>query len=319
MRYTFLIFSFLFFVFGCGVHDSSSVTDTPVSPEAQKSAAEYTAKNNSKCTALGDYYWEIGTSKEIVVSGGVGSSYTRDTTVSIASASKWIFAAYVAEKYGPTIPDAYGSYLRMMSGYTNFEKSAVCSSGETVLGCLNTNKIALSQGDYGSFFYNDGHMQKLASILLPNHTASQLDTEVFTTLGLSDMYYTSTRVAGAIKATAAAYSTFLIKIITAQLKISSSLGANSVCTLKTVCKKASYSPKSENWKYSFGHWFEDTTSYEGFAYSSQGLFGFYPWIDSTKTYYGIISRDSTDSGASEASANCGREIRAAFLSGKKRQ
>ena len=29
------------------------------------------------------------------------------------------------------------------------------------------------------------------------------------------------------------------------------------------------------------------------AFSSPGAFGFYPWIDSSKSYYGIISRQQT--------------------------
>jgi hypothetical protein len=41
--------------------------------------------------------------------------------------------------------------------------------------------------------------------------------------------------------------------------------------------------------------------------------GFYPWIDATKSYYGIISRFST--GGSYPSVQCGRLIRAAFITG----
>ena len=70
---------------------------------------------------------------------------------------------------------------------------------------------------------------------------------------------------------------------------------------------------SESWHYSVGHWVEDDPVVGDGAYSSAGLFGFYPWIDASKTYYGIVGRVIPD-GAMD-SVECGRIIRKAWLSG----
>jgi hypothetical protein len=75
----------------------------------------------------------------------------------------------------------------------------------------------------------------------------------------------------------------------------------------------------QNVRYSLGHWVE-----EDGAFSSPGLFGFYPWIDRDKTWYGIIARrqklaiyDPADpaSSAYAQSVRCGQALRAAWLSG----
>jgi hypothetical protein len=58
------------------------------------------------------------------------------------------------------------------------------------------------------------------------------------------------------------------------------------------------------------------------AFSSPGAYGFYPWIDASKTYYGIIARESTTNVTGPAqntpywlSVLCGRLVREAFLTG----
>jgi hypothetical protein len=93
------------------------------------------------------------------------------------------------------------------------------------------------------------------------------------------------------------------------------LGTSPVCTLPSSTCNAVYTPfQEEAWSYSIGHWVEDNplTNGDG-AFSSTGSNGFYPWIDATKSYYGIISRFST--GGSYPSVQCGRLIRAAFITG----
>jgi hypothetical protein len=49
---------------------------------------------------------------------------------------------------------------------------------------------------------------------------------------------------------------------------------------------------------------------------SPGAFGFYPWIDSTKTWYGILAHyDNSGEGAYFDSVECGRLIRKAWITG----
>jgi len=50
------------------------------------------------------------------------------------------------------------------------------------------------------------------------------------------------------------------------------------------------------------------------AFSSAGAFGFYPWIDAGRRYYGVIARRDS-AGEGYDSARCGRLIRKAWLSG----
>jgi hypothetical protein len=69
----------------------------------------------------------------------------------------------------------------------------------------------------------------------------------------------------------------------------------------------------ESWHYSIGHWVEDDPKVGDGAFSSPGAFGFYPWIDASKTYYGVVARAEAP-GALE-SVYCGRLIRKAWVTG----
>ena len=93
------------------------------------------------------------------------------------------------------------------------------------------------------------------------------------------------------------------------------LGTHAVCTNPDTCPAAvnAPSPPGDSWHYSIGHWVEDDPLTGDGAFSSAGAFGFYPWIDSTKTVYGVIARE-TLSGAL-TSVKCGRLIRRAWQKG----
>ena len=51
---------------------------------------------------------------------------------------------------------------------------------------------------------------------------------------------------------------------------------------------------------------------------SPGAFGFYPWVDAPKTWWGVVARMPNVSGEQEgvASMLCGRRIRVAWISGQ---
>jgi len=60
-------------------------------------------------------------------------------------------------------------------------------------------------------------------------------------------------------------------------------------------------------------------------FSSPGLYGFYPWIDSTKTWYGVVGRRQIfqvfdeahpDTSAYAQSVRCSQALRAACFDGK---
>ena len=90
------------------------------------------------------------------------------------------------------------------------------------------------------------------------------------------------------------------------------LGTHPVCTNPRTCANAENapSPPGESWHYSIGHWVEDDPDVGDGAFSSPGAFGFYPWIDRTKTSYGVLARSAANGAI--ASVYCGRLIRKAW-------
>ena len=101
-----------------------------------------------------------------------------------------------------------------------------------------------------------------------------------------------------------------------QLAAGKLLNASPVCTNPQTCPTALSTPfpTSESPNYSIGHWVEDTTVSDG-AFSRAGAFGFYPWIDATKTLYGIIARVAV-AGSGAESVACGRALRQTWMTAK---
>jgi hypothetical protein len=110
--------------------------------------------------------------------------------------------------------------------------------------------------------------------------------------------------------------------------MSATLSANFVCTNlnEPGCNAiAGQSPitvasnGAEAWHYSMGHWIEDDPIVGDGAFSSPGALGFYPWIDSSRTYYGIIARSNLNATAGDfdgyKSVVCGRLVRRAWDTG----
>ena len=100
-----------------------------------------------------------------------------------------------------------------------------------------------------------------------------------------------------------------------------------MCTNPATCAQALNAPvpPSESYHYSIGHWVEDDPVNGDGAFSSAGAFGFYPWIDASKSWYGIVARKDgsriTDQDNPDAaghgfdSLQCGALIRAAWMDG----
>ena len=102
--------------------------------------------------------------------------------------------------------------------------------------------------------------------------------------------------------------------------VSAPCSARAVCTLPGICATALSSPAPAQYSYSLGHWVESDSLGDG-TFSSAGAFGFYPWIDASKSYYGILSGYALDPGNGEGgvgwqSAQCGTQLRKAFMSGQ---
>jgi len=289
--------------------------------EQRRAAARATATGNARCQAVQPFYWSIGDAHGVVADGRVGARAPTSTTdMPIASASKLVYAAFVAQQRQGELSAEDIRFLTFTSGYTNFRS---CRRGQTVAECAAMR----SNGEHdpstdGRFFYNGGHMEHHAVLdgLGPLDDAG-LARAVNAQLGTS-FRYLQPQLAGGIATSAADYGEFLRRIVDGRLQMKSLLGAHAVCTNPHTCATAAASPfLVADVHYSIGHWVEDDPDGGDGAFSSAGAFGFYPWISLDKTTWGVLARfsfslDGVRAGA--ASLMCGRQIRAAWFSGEPR-
>jgi len=192
----------------------------------------------------------------------------------------------------------------------------LCGPTETVGECAAD--VADSASTVGRFAYGAAHFQfHAANVMgLAAMNAGALSDELRSVLGASnDLRYLQTNLAGAANTSAAEYAKFLRKLLRGELVMAGVLGAEKVCG-SSACTTAvlSPAPRDETWNYSLGHWVEDDPQLGDHAFSSAGAPGFYPWVDRTKTWYGLIARRADSTGGSQGvlSLRCGRLIRQAM-------
>jgi hypothetical protein len=299
------------------------------------SAATATAQSNSLCTGIAPFYWEVGDKTGALASGSLGTDstgapVTGATKLSIASASKWMYGAYVAQLRGGaanlTANDI--TFLHFTSGYTNLQdEGGACAGASTVNQCLtftNSSGIAfdvIDTANVGLYYYGGGHMENHANLTnspLATVDVSQLGQQEAALLDPNiDILFTQPLLSGGILTNSDNYAIFLRDILSGALYMHDLLGTSTVCTQPSSCATAAFSPIPLPWQYSIGHWVETDNEGGDGTFSSPGAYGFYPWIDSTKTYYGIISRETgTESQEGYLSVQCGRLIRRAFVTGQ---
>ena len=134
---------------------------------------------------------------------------------------------------------------------------------------------------------------------------------------------------------AGTYAVVLQRILSGSVKMRNYLGSNPICASDAVDSHGRYLCSSDGgftpnvgyvppipaelvfgssahgtpWQYSVGHWIESDGTY-----SAAGAFGFYPWIDKDKLWYGIVAQFSARTVmAYQQSLICGRAIRDAWL------
>jgi hypothetical protein len=299
----------------CGGSDPA-----PGLTDAQRTqAASATAQSASNaCAAVAPFYWEIGDRSAPLASGAVGGArYGATSLLAIASASKWLYAAYVAERRAGALTVDDVRFLNFRSGYDSF---LLCLPGQTVDACLASPAVngAYSAAHAGRFFYNGGHMQKHASLMgLGSLGNASLAVELQARLGTDiALAYSQPQLAGGVQSTPADYARFLRKLLDGRLLLGELLGTEPVCTNPNTCAQAISTPipLTESWHYSLGHWVEDDPIVGDGAFSSPGAFGFYPWIDATRTTYGVLARE-VGAGGGVDSVSCGRLIRKAWATG----
>ena len=94
-------------------------------------AAQATAQANAYCQQIRPFYWSIGNQAGWQGGNSIGlNAPTATTQMRVASASKWVYAAYVAQYRGANGLSALDwPYLHFTSGYTNF---TACATTDTV-------------------------------------------------------------------------------------------------------------------------------------------------------------------------------------------
>ena len=299
--------------------------------DAQRAAAATAVANDAPdCKAVQPFYWEIGDRNgRLAGASAGGDTPNAATAMPVASASKWFYGAYVAQRQKGHLSEADVRALSMRSGYVSLQYGACIrllpkrQNSETVAECLQSRgNDKYSAEDLGHFFYNGGHFQHHAAVdmALGAMNNQALHDEISRQIG-SDIHfsYDSPQLAAGVSIDAANYAQFLRKLLRGELLLGSMLGADAVCTNSTTCSDAVSAPIPErsSWHYSLAHWIEDDPQTGDGSFSSPGAFGFYPWIDASKTYYGVLARHELSAKAAFNSVLCGSAIRKAWLGAQK--
>lgn len=312
---------------------AQAAAQTEVALADRIQAAQTTAQSAAACQAAQPFYWEVGDARAVQASGQIGrNAPSAQTKLQIASASKWIYGAYVAERRGGSLTQDDIRFLNFQSGYTEFR---MCRQGQTVQECQGSmlNRHGAQDPDtVGRFYYSGGHMQQHAVLMglgrLDNQgLALAIKRELGPVGAAWDLDYSQPQLAGGAQSNAGDYGRFLRSMLAGELKLGRLLGAHPVCANPQTCPSEAIKtpiPLAETWHYSVGHWVEDDPRVGDGAFSSPGAFGFYPWIDAGRHYYGILAREEhkgillgdVDSKPAVRSVDCGRLIRQAWESGR---
>lgn len=259
---------------------------------------------------------------------------TRDSVMLLASATKLLYASYVTERRDGVLNAGDVKFLTLRSGYTGF---IGCAANDSVGSCLSTAPNAAHNAAHdGSFFYDSGHMQRhaadAAGMGLAALDSDGLAAELRSRLGADiALEFVQPQPAAGGRGTPAGYARVLQKIVAGELRMRELLGTSAVRThAGRYPDEAVFTPipPNESWRYSIGHWVEDDPVVGDGAFSSPGVFGFYPWIDAGKTTYGLVGRAVLSGGIASPnparqpamqSAVCGWLIRKAWFAGRQPQ
>jgi hypothetical protein len=102
-------------------------------PARRAEAARASAAADPACVAVQPFYWAIGDAAGVQADGRAGRRAPgADTTMPVASASKWVYAAYVVQRRHGELSADDVRFLTLTSGYTEFR---VCLRRQTVEQC----------------------------------------------------------------------------------------------------------------------------------------------------------------------------------------
>lgn len=300
---------------------SAQAAGPSLAQRAEAAAATASSQDNA-CQPIRPFYWEVGDATGAQASGSVdepgnGEHITAETVMNIASASKWLYGAYVVQRRAGAPTEEDIRHLNFQAGYSDF---SWCLRRQTVGECqaYRRNDVVVPQAE-GKFDYSGGHMQHHAVLMgLGDLDNAGLARELRSQLGRDiHLSYSQPQPAGGVVTSAADYARFLRKLINGELALGAQLGEHAVCTNRLRCPGQALGtpiPLKEAWHYGLGYWIEDDPKLGDGTFSSAGAFGFYPWVDAAVQRYGVISRKGA-MGSGYDSMLCGRLIREAWASG----
>ena len=291
-------------------------------------AAVDTANSSASCTSLGNFYWELGNGTAPLFGFSKGTSVAATTVIPIASASKWLYAgAYLQAKGYANLTVEEKKRLNFTSGFIDANSTLCGDPGTTVSDCYGPayKDVSFRSIAHGKYFYNGGHMQKLALDDIGSRKGTGvlsvvdwLNNQLGTTLAESD---SSVAVAGGFSGSAAHYRVFLMKLLNNQYELSTRLTADAVPAYNGGPNVA-FTPWSGTGQayYGLGHWIErDLVNgvWTVTGHSSPGAFGFYPWVNAAKTRYMVLARNRQLFGDEEGEKSrvCAQAIRKAYETG----
>lgn len=290
-------------------------------------AAVNTANSSPDCTGLGDFYWEVGTGTAKSFGFSRGTSVTETSVMPLASSSKWLYAsAYVQSKGYLNLSADEKKRLNFTSGFLEGADATCGDAGTTVSACYGSSykNVAYNSLQDGNFYYDGGHLQKLALDDMPSRTGTGvasvvdwLNNQLGTSLPQSP---SAVAVAGGFWGSAAQYRVFLQKLLTNQYAMSVRLNADAVPAYPGG-PGVTYTPwQTGQAYYGLGHWLERESvngTWTVTGHSSPGMFGFYPWVEAGKSQYMILARvrTNTTGGEGEFSRVCAHKVLTAYTSG----
>jgi hypothetical protein len=299
--------------------DCSSGVPKDIPIYLRKNAVKATIEAASECRNIPQFYWEIGDADGPLASGRKGFLFNADTRVNLASASKWIFATYLLEKYG-SLTNRQIKMLTQRSGYRSFLDQA-CIFTWTVNECMDVQlpiygfENPYTSENVGTFFYSGAHFQQLAIDLgLGNYASPRLTDEIQRYIDDDEISYFFPAIGSGMRSSARTFGKLMRRMMRNEYRIGALLGSSRICTLPSMCPASLRSPLETDWDYSLGHWVEHEPGGPDEVFSGPGLQGFYPWISADKSLYGMISTE-VFADLKAASSSCGGKMRKAWISG----
>lgn len=267
-------------------------------------------------------------------------TYETDDQVAIASASKMIFGLLIWDLIESgdldrnDRPDLYIDFWTDLAGDARSEVTLDQLLGFTSgfneppgnPGCISDGAIALADcvetiyldgldslpGD--AFFYGPEHMQiagLMASAATGETIADLIDTRLAQPLGLTQTLYPAAagdnpRFSGQMRASADDVARILTAVLNEDL-VADRAGYLEDRTASVTFGSRPSGLDASDWHYGFGFWKEcDDLSYTAACdanpiISSPGAFGFTPWIDFERGYWGIVAIEALAIGGQPAS------------------